>query len=91
MSQPPNTDVHWSPSSRDLIAELPGLLDRLRDDGFDAYRVSFNLADWDPTPRRTTIGGRAVRLGGFTVQRPDTITVVDWAGEDRRTVVNDRI
>ena len=74
-----NTPVvdNWAPASRDLVSELPTLVRQLRGDGFATSRVSFNLRDWDSTPRRTVIDGQVIRLGGFNTQARNTVTAMD--------------
>ena len=44
-------DGAWWPRSRDLSAELPALLAVLAVRLGRVQRVSFNLTDWDATPR----------------------------------------
>jgi Family of unknown function (DUF5994) len=68
-------DGAWWPASRDLAAELPGLVAAL-DGRLDAVeRVSFRLDDWDAVPRRVRIGDRVVRMGGFHSQPAATVLV----------------
>ena len=69
-------DGAWWPRSRDLSAELPALLAVLAVRLGRVPRVSFNLTDWDAAPRRITVAGSPVRLGGFHTQRPDTVDVI---------------
>jgi hypothetical protein len=64
----PHIDAAWWPRSRDLEAELPGLLDVLWTAARDMNRVSYAIDSWLPAPRRLDIEGRLVRLGGFTHQ-----------------------
>ncbi len=75
-------DAAWWPRSRDLLVELPALLDVLWTAGREITRVSYNLSAWDSAPRRTRIAGRTVRLGGFTVSDPRLVTLLDsWQRE----------
>jgi hypothetical protein len=45
-------------------------------------RVSYNLAFWDPAPRRMQLDGRLVHLGGFHGQDPLLLTVVDASDQE---------
>jgi len=76
-------DGAWWPASRDLAAELPGLVAGL-DGRLDAVeRVSFPIDDWDAVPRRLRVGERVVRMGGFHSQPAATVLVM---GEAYRTI-----
>ena len=78
-------DAAWWPRSHDLRAELPALLDVLWTADRDITRVTYNLAAWDPAPRRVKIDGRIVRLGGFGSSDKHTVRLSDaW----RREVVD---
>jgi Family of unknown function (DUF5994) len=72
-------DGAWWPASRDLAAELPGLVAALdgRLDGVE--RVSFPIDDWDAVPRRLRVGDRVVRMGGFHSQPRATLLVTGGA------------
>ena len=59
-------DGGWWPRSDDLAAELPELLAQMSTAGYQVRRVAYNLDAWDPAPRRLTVAGRVVRLGGTT-------------------------
>jgi hypothetical protein len=72
-------DGGWWPRSRDLPAELPGLLAVLAIRMGTVESVSYNLDAWAPTPRRITLDGRLVRLSGYRSQHPDTIDVISAA------------
>lgn len=76
-------DAAWWPRTRDLTAELPALMDVLWTAGREINRISYNLRDWDPAPRRMQIEGRPVRLGGFTVGDPLTVRLTDARGQER--------
>ena len=80
---------HWAPSTRNLVDELPPLIERMRGTGFDVFRVMFNLSDWDDTPRRSAFDGHTVKFGGFTTQHHNVVTLVDISGDKRREVIND--
>ena len=75
-------DAAWWPRSRDLSTELPPLLDALGTVGCEITRFTYNLAAWEPAPRRLRIQGRTVRLGGFATSDPRTVRLCDaWARE----------
>ena len=79
----PHIDAAWWPRSRDLEAELPGLLDVLWTAAREVERVSYAIDSWLPVPRRLTIEGRRVRLGGFTHQDPSMVSLRDAWGAER--------
>ena len=76
-------DAAWWPRSRDLVAELPALLDVLWTAGREINRITYDLPAWEPAPRRMQIDGRVVRLGGFTAGVPSTVTLSDAWGSER--------
>jgi len=76
-------DAAWWPHTHDLTVEIPPLMDVLWTAGRDINRVTYYLHAWDPAPRRLQIDGRSVRLGGFTVGDPNTITLSDAWGRER--------
>jgi uncharacterized protein DUF5994 len=69
-------DGGWWPRSRDLAAELPGLLAVLAVRLGRIERVSFHLGDWGPTGGKISCGVGEVRLGGYRTQRADTVDVL---------------
>ncbi|WAX55094.1 DUF5994 family protein [Jatrophihabitans cynanchi] len=79
----PHVDAAWWPRSRDLTAELPGLLEVLWTAARDVDRVSYPVGSWLPVTRRLDIDGRRVRLGGFTHQDPSMISLHDAWGAER--------
>jgi hypothetical protein len=79
----PHVDAAWWPRSRDLEAELPGLLDVLWSAAREVDRVSYPIGSWLPVPRRLSIEGRRVRLGGFAHQDPSMISLRDAWGVER--------
>jgi hypothetical protein len=79
----PHVDAAWWPRSRDLEAELPGLLDVLWTAARDVNRVSYPIDSWLPVPRRLVVEGRQVRLGGFTHQDQSMISFRDAWGAER--------
>jgi hypothetical protein len=38
--------------------------------------VSYHFTDWVAAPRRITVDGRSIRLGGFNFQHPHTVDVI---------------
>ena len=69
-------DGGWWPRSRDLAAELPGLLAVLAVRLGRIERVSYHLGDWGPTGGKISCGAGVVRLGGYRTQRADTVDVL---------------
>jgi hypothetical protein len=69
-------DGAWWPRSRDLAAELPDLIAGLADRIGSVERLSYNLTAWTAPPRKVTVNGSLVRLGGFRSQHPDTLDVL---------------
>jgi hypothetical protein len=61
-------DGGWWPRSRDLLAELPALLEVLAVRLGPVARVAYALGAWDTPPRRTQIDGARVRLEGLHSQ-----------------------
>lgn len=80
-------DAAWWPRSRDLTAELPGLMAVLWTAGREVNRITFNLHTWNAAPRRMQIEGRTVRLGGFASGDPVTIRLSDPWGKERIDVL----
>jgi hypothetical protein len=69
-------DGGWWPRSRDLAAELPGLVAVLAVRLGRIERVSYHLADWGPTVRKISCAGGVVRLVGYRAQHADTVDVL---------------
>jgi len=69
-------DGGWWPRSRDLAAELPGLLAVLAVRLGRIERVGYHLDDWGPTPRRISGDDGAVRLEGYRSQHANTVDVI---------------
>lgn len=80
-------DAAWWPRSRDLTAELQPLLEVLWTAAREINRITFNIAAWDPAPRRMSIDGRIVRLGGFATSDPLTVRLSDVRGVERIDVL----
>jgi hypothetical protein len=75
-------DGGWWPRSRDLDAELPGLVAGLGSSLGPITRVALNLDAWDTAPRRVAVEGRRVRVGWFRHMDAHTIGVTR-AAQDR--------
>jgi len=76
-------DAAWWPSSLDLTAELPPLMEVLWIAGREVDRVTYNLHAWDPAPRRMQMEGRAVRLGGFATSDRYAVRLSDARQRER--------
>lgn len=79
-------DGGWWPRSGDLSTELPLLLMAMWSAGHQVYRVTYDLASWDRSPRRMTVSGRRVKVDGY---RSDTsmLSLVDLSGWKRIDLV----
>jgi hypothetical protein len=82
-----SVDGAWWPRSRDLVTELPPLVEALRERLIAAERVTYHLGSWNDAPRRLPAEGYMVRLGGFRSQHPDTVTVIGTGGQRRLTLL----
>jgi hypothetical protein len=69
-------DGGWWPRSRDLAAELPGLLAVLAVRMGPVERVSYHVADWGPTGGKISVGGGVIRVGGYRALRAGTMDVM---------------
>jgi hypothetical protein len=69
-------DGGWWPRSRDLAAELPGLLSVLAVRLGRIERVSYHLGEWAPNRHRISCGGQVVRIEGYRSQRANTVDVL---------------
>ncbi len=77
-------DGAWWPRSRDVVAELPRLVDALVGLRGEITHVLLNTAEWDlPHPQRVAGGRHAVRLGWYTSQPPGLLTIISDFGRDR--------
>lgn len=75
-------DAAWWPATDDdLVAELPPLLAQYRDAGREIVRVVYNIDAWQPVPRRATVDGHKIKLGGFRNGNANTVGLVDGAGK----------
>lgn len=80
-------DAGWWPRSRDMAAELPGLLHMVWASGLEVVHVSYALGFWDPVQRRLNIGGRLVHLSGFHTQLPGLVSLTSRSGRGRIDVL----
>ncbi|GGT69382.1 DUF5994 family protein [Streptomyces lateritius] len=71
-------DGAWWPSSRDLAAELPALVDALEGHWGRITRVAVNPDRWPVVPRKVTATGHTVHVGWFTEQDPDKIILLAY-------------
>jgi Family of unknown function (DUF5994) len=69
-------DGGWWPRSRDLAAELPGLLSVVAIRMGRIERVSYHLGEWGPTVHKISCGGGVVRLEGYRSQHANTVDVL---------------
>lgn len=76
-------DAGWWPRSRDLTRELPALLDVLWTAAREITRIAYNLEFWDAAPRKITVEGRLVRLGGYHHQDALLLSATDARNTDR--------
>jgi hypothetical protein len=71
-------DGGWWPHSRDLAAELPGLVAVLAVRLGRIERVSYHLGEWGAAPRKISCGGggMVVRLDGYRSQHANTVDML---------------
>ncbi|WP_461080464.1 DUF5994 family protein [Streptomyces deserti] len=60
-------DGAWWPRSRDLAAELPGLIRALTEHIGSVIRIGLDRAAWDELPTRMTVDDRVVHIDAFSV------------------------
>jgi hypothetical protein len=63
-------DGAWCPRSNDLVAELPELFARLREQNLQVRRVVYHPATWPVTPRRLVSDSRRVDLSPSSAMHP---------------------
>ncbi|MBB5960674.1 hypothetical protein FHS29_007302 [Saccharothrix tamanrassetensis] len=78
-----HVDGAWWPGSRDLVAELPALVEVLADRIGVAGRVVFARTFWDVTPEQVELNGQTIALLGFAALDTDVVQV---SGIDRRHI-----
>jgi Family of unknown function (DUF5994) len=71
-----HVDGAWWPRSDDLPSELPDLLAVLSVRLGSVARVMYDLSAWAKAPTPIAIGGRSVRLDGFSYQPANTLEVL---------------
>ncbi|MCP2280003.1 DUF5994 family protein [Nocardia amikacinitolerans] len=81
--RPGAVDGAWWPRTTDLVAELADLEALFAGRGA-VERIMYDMDAWQPTPRRTTVGGRLIRLDGYRHLPAHTICVL---GLDRTRLV----
>ncbi|MFF9839526.1 DUF5994 family protein [Streptomyces sp. NPDC013740] len=72
-------DGAWWPYTRDLTAELPPLVDALRDRFGRVTRITANPTPWPVAPYKVSVGGYAVHVGWFSGQDPDTMILLSYS------------
>lgn len=69
-------DGVWWPHSRDLVAELDGLLSALRPGFGPVHRVIYHRDEWTTTPGEMLSGGLRTRLDGYRHMPARTLDIV---------------
>lgn len=82
-----HVDGAWWPRSLNLHTELPALRGMLAVRAGQPQWVAYDVAGWDPAPRRIHVDGHIVRLGGFRCQAPHTLDVRSHRRHTRLLVV----
>ena len=77
---PSHVDGAWWPRSTDLVAELPALLDAVRDRTGDVAFVGFHRGAWQPA-RGVDLAHGSIWLEGFTSDEPHTVIVIGSSGQ----------
>jgi hypothetical protein len=70
----------WWPRSRDTLAELPALVDALRDTFGAVSLIALGSEAWAPGPHRLAVDDNVIAVSRFHRQHPHTIMVL---GVDR--------
>lgn len=73
-------DGAWWPRSRDIGAELPGLVTALTEHLGPVTRVGLDAAAWDALPTRIVVDDRVVHIDSFPVG-DDTILITRGDGD----------
>jgi hypothetical protein len=71
-------DGAWWPRSRDLVRELPALIDALDRRGGRITRIAVNPTLWPVVPRKVTATGHVVHVGWFTEQDPHKVLLLSY-------------
>jgi Family of unknown function (DUF5994) len=74
-------DGAWWPRSRSLTHELPALITELDRRGLHIARVNYHEPSWDPAPRRITVAGRLIHLGGHRDVDPQLLSLTGSSGD----------
>ncbi|WP_405981946.1 DUF5994 family protein [Streptomyces sp. NBC_00158] len=72
-------DGAWWPRSRDLVAELPSLVEALEGRFGRVTRVAVNPTCWLVVPHRVFVAGHIVHVGCFTEQDSDKMILLSYA------------
>ncbi|GAA3465159.1 DUF5994 family protein [Saccharothrix longispora] len=78
-----HVDGGWWPRTRDLAAELPGLVDAIGDRLGPVSTVVYAVAFWGSVPQEVDLGGRTASLKGFAALDTDVVQV---SGVDGRRI-----
>lgn len=76
-------DAGWWPRSRDLVREIPALLDVVWRSGLNVTNISYALGFWEAIPRRLNVAGRVVQLSGFHTQLPCLLSLTSRSSRGR--------
>ncbi|MFD3941388.1 DUF5994 family protein [Streptomyces sp. NPDC058579] len=71
-------DGAWWPRSRDLLVELPLLVDALERRWGRITRVIVNPTRWPVVPHKVRVAGHTVHVGWFTEQDPDKMILLSY-------------
>lgn len=74
-------DGGWWPRSRDLLAELPGLINALTPRYGRVRKIMLNDAVWHNRWRRLAVGADIVRIGWFTTLESNLLIIFTDRGE----------
>jgi hypothetical protein len=74
-------DGGWWPRSRDLLAELPGLINALTPRYGRVRKIMLNDAVWHNRFRRLAVGADVVRIGWFTTLESSLMIIFTDRGE----------
>jgi hypothetical protein len=73
-------DGAWWPRSRDIVAELPGLIAALTEHLGPITRVGLDAGAWEELPTRMTVDGRVVHIDSSAVG--DATVLITRGGQD---------
>ncbi|GAC1383777.1 MAG: DUF5994 family protein [Marmoricola sp.] len=83
---PQQFDGAWWPHSRDLVGQLPALIQQFPLELGEITRVYYCGQDWDTAPLLVDLGSRYLRVGSFVSDQPHVL-VVQTASEQRLTLL----